>query len=124
MPDPGIEGPFDVIVRIGGAGLCRADLHVMEGQWAPKSNVELPYIGNENAGWIEAIGDAVSNVAVGDAVIVHPHITCGLCSACRNGDDMHCDLAVFPGIDNDGGWAEYLKTSARSYVLLVPEGAG
>ncbi|MFP4148390.1 MAG: NAD(P)-dependent alcohol dehydrogenase [Nitriliruptoraceae bacterium] len=122
IPEPQITGPLDVIIRIGGAGLCRTDLHIWEGQWAPKTEIELPYtIGHENAGWVEAVGSAVSNVEVGDAVIVHPLVTCGLCRACRDGDDMHCENGAFPGIDTDGGWAEMLKTSARSVVKL-PDG--
>ena len=52
-----MTGPFDVVVRIGGAGLCRTDLHIVEGQWAAKSNVALPYtLGHENAGWVHAVG--------------------------------------------------------------------
>ncbi len=122
IPEPEITGPLDVIVRIGGAGLCRTDLHIWEGQWAPKTEIALPYtIGHENAGWVHAVGSAVSNVDVGDAVIVHPLVTCGLCRACRDGDDMHCENGAFPGIDTDGGWAELLKTSARSVVKL-PDG--
>ncbi|HEX4207372.1 MAG TPA: NAD(P)-dependent alcohol dehydrogenase [Ktedonobacteraceae bacterium] len=117
--EPKVSGPFDVIVRIGGAGLCRTDLHIIEGQWAAKSNVQLPYIlGHENAGWVEAIGSAVSNVAVGDTVIVHPLVTCGFCRACRAGDDMHCANQSFPGISVDGGMAQLLKTTARAVVKL------
>lgn len=119
VPDPEITSPLDVIVRIGGAGVCRTDLHIIEGQWAEKSNVELPYtIGHENAGWVQAVGSAVTNVAVGDAVILHPLATCGLCRACRDGDDVHCVDSSFPGIDCDGGYAEYLKTTARSTIKL------
>ncbi|MCF8608268.1 NAD(P)-dependent alcohol dehydrogenase [Gordonia sp. HY442] len=119
IPKPEIDGPLDVIVRIGGAGVCRTDLHVLEGQWEAKSNVTLPYtIGHENAGWVDAVGSAVTNVAVGDKVILHPLITCGLCRACRAGDDVHCENNQFPGIDTDGGYAEYLKTTARSVVKL------
>jgi NAD+-dependent secondary alcohol dehydrogenase Adh1 len=121
VPEPEITGPFDVIVRIGGAGLCRTDLHIIEGQWAEKSGVQLPYIlGHENAGWVSAVGSAVGNVEVGDTVIVHPLVTCGLCRACRDGNDMHCENSAFPGIDSDGGFAEYLKTGARSVVRLDP----
>lgn len=117
VPEP--VGPFDVIVRIGGAGVCRTDLHILEGQWAEKSGVALPYtIGHENAGWVHAVGSAVTNVAEGDTVIVHPLITCGLCRACRSGDDVHCESSGFPGIDTDGGYAEYLRTSARSVVRI------
>lgn len=119
VPAPTITEPHDVIVKIGGAGVCRTDIHVLEGQWAEKSGVTLPYtIGHENAGWVEAVGSAVTNVAEGDKVIVHPIITCGLCRACRTGDDVHCLQSRFPGIDTNGGYAEYLRTSARSVVKL------
>ena len=84
VDEPKITGPLDVIVRIGAAGLCRTDLHIWEGQWAEISQIELPYIpGHENAGWVHEIGSGVTNVEVGDTVIVHPLITCGLCRACR-----------------------------------------
>ncbi len=121
VAEPAITGPYDVIVRIGGAGLCRTDLHIMEGQFRDKSGVTLPYIlGHENAGWVQAVGAAVSNVAVGDTVIVHPQMSCGFCRACRAGNDMHCSHAAFPGMDTDGGMAELLKTSARSVIKLDP----
>jgi NAD+-dependent secondary alcohol dehydrogenase Adh1 len=119
LPIPTPTGPFDVVVKIGGAGVCRTDLHILEGQWAEKSQVQLPYtIGHENAGWVHGIGSAVTNVREGDKVIVHPLVTCGLCRACRSGDDVHCEASSFPGIDTDGGYAEYLKTSARSVVKI------
>jgi NAD+-dependent secondary alcohol dehydrogenase Adh1 len=119
VPRPEAAGPWDVVVRIGGAGVCRTDLHILEGQWEEKSGVHLPYtIGHENAGWVEEIGSAVSNVKVGDKVILHPLITCGLCRACRSGDDVHCENSRFPGIDTNGGYAEYLLTSARSVVKI------
>lgn len=121
VPEPQCEGPFDVVVKIGGAGVCRTDLHIIEQQWAEKSQVTLPYtIGHENAGWVHEVGSAVSNVEVGDTVILHPTPTCGLCHACRAGDDMHCTNNAFPGIDCDGGMAEYLLTSARACIKLDP----
>ncbi|MFL5853224.1 MAG: NAD(P)-dependent alcohol dehydrogenase [Solirubrobacteraceae bacterium] len=121
VPEPEISGPHDVIVRMGGAGLCRTDLHIQEGQWAEKSGVELPYtLGHENAGWVHQVGSDVTNVGVGDTVIVHPLVTCGLCRACRAGDDVHCENNAFPGISVDGGFADLLKTSARSVVKLDP----
>ncbi|MCJ1303608.1 hypothetical protein MMC08_006418 [Hypocenomyce scalaris] len=120
-PEPKITSPLDVIVKIGAAGVCRTDLHILEGQWAEKSGVALPYtIGHENAGWIHALGDAVTGLEVGDKVILHPLVTCGLCRACRFGDDVHCENSSFPGIDSDGGYAEYLKTGARSVIKLDP----
>ena len=59
VDEPRVVGPFDVIVRIGAAGLCRTDLHIQEGQWAEKSQVKLPYTpGHENAGWVHESGRA------------------------------------------------------------------
>jgi NAD+-dependent secondary alcohol dehydrogenase Adh1 len=121
LDEPKITGPNDVIVRIGGAGLCRTDLHIQDGQWAEKSGVELPYTpGHENAGWVHEVGSAVTNVVPGDTVILHPLVTCGLCRACRAGDDVHCINSAFPGISVDGGFADLLKTTARSVVKLAP----
>ena len=121
IPEPAIRGPLDVIVKIGGAGVCRTDLHIMEGQWDAAMHTPLPYVlGHENAGWVHEVGSAVSNVAVGDTVILHPTPTCGLCRACRAGDDMHCVNSEFPGLSRDGGMAEYLLTSARACIKLDP----
>jgi NAD+-dependent secondary alcohol dehydrogenase Adh1 len=121
VPEPELSGPLDVIVKIGGAGVCRTDLHIMLGQWDERMHTPLPYIlGHENAGWVHAVGSGVTNVAVGDTVILHPLVTCGLCHACRAGDDMHCAASAFPGLSRDGGMAEYLLTSARSCVKLDP----
>jgi len=122
IPEPAILGPLDVIVKIGGAGVCRTDLHIMEGQWDAAMHTPLPYVlGHENAGWVHEVGSAVSNVAVGDTVILHPTPTCGLCRACRAGDDMHCVNSEFPGLSRDGGMAEYLLTSARACIKLDPQ---
>jgi NAD+-dependent secondary alcohol dehydrogenase Adh1 len=121
VDEPKAAGPLDVVVRIGAAGLCRTDLHIQEGQWAEKSGVELPYTpGHENAGWVHEVGSAVTGVEVGDTVIVHPFISCGLCGPCRSGNDMHCLNGSFPGINRDGGFADFLQTSARSVVKLGP----
>jgi NAD+-dependent secondary alcohol dehydrogenase Adh1 len=121
VPEPTVQGPLDVVVKIGGAGVCRTDLHIIEGQWADAMAPALPYtLGHENAGWIHEVGSAVTNVAVGDTVILHPTPTCGLCHACRAGQDMHCSNSSFPGLSHDGGMAEYLLTSARACVKLDP----
>ena len=122
VPDPSVKGPLDVVVKIGGAGVCRTDLHIIEGQWDAAMHPALPYtLGHENAGWVHEIGSAVTNVAIGDTVILHPTPTCGLCRACRAGDDMHCTDNSFPGLSHDGGMAEYLLTSARACVKLDPK---
>ncbi len=122
VPDPTITKSTDVIVRIGGAGVCRTDLHIIEGVWKPhmdpNGNALLPFImGHENAGWIEAVGRDVENLKVGDPVIVHPKITGGTCLACRRGHDMH-GVGKFPGLDSNGGYAEFLGTSERNIVPL------
>lgn len=119
VEDPKIERPTDVIVRIGGAGVCRTDLHVVEGIWRSKVDVVLPYImGHENAGWVEEVGRGVESVKVGDAVICHPLVTSGHCLACRRGDDMHATDSQFPGINANGGYAQYLLTGERSLIKL------
>jgi NAD+-dependent secondary alcohol dehydrogenase Adh1 len=122
VPAPEVQGPSDVIVKVGGAGLCRTDLHIIEGIWKEKVDVELPYIlGHENAGWVEDVGSSVKSVKPGDAVIVHPVVTCGLCRACRAGEDMHCVDLSFPGITTNGGFAEYLLTGERA-IIKLPDG--
>jgi len=123
VPEPSVESPLDVVVKIGGAGVCRTDLHIIEGQWAERTQTVLPYtLGHENAGWVHEVGSGVTNVAVGDTVILHPAPSCGLCRPCRAGDDMHCENSAFPGLANrDGGMAEYLLTTARACVKLNPQ---
>jgi D-arabinose 1-dehydrogenase-like Zn-dependent alcohol dehydrogenase len=123
VPDPEITGPFDVIVKIAGAGVCRTDIHIIQAVWQQAvGDPKLPYtIGHENAGYIEEVGSAVTGLTKGDPVILHPLITCGLCYACRTAYDMACEKGVFPGLDGaDGGWAEYLKTSVRNVIKLAP----
>jgi NAD+-dependent secondary alcohol dehydrogenase Adh1 len=123
IEEPKIQSPLDVIVRIGGAGLCRTDLHLYEGQWYDAGvDTPLPYtLGHENAGWVHEVGSAVSNLQPGDTVILHPQATCGLCRACRAGDDMHCENSYFPGLNTDGGMAEYLRTGVRAVVKIDPK---
>ena len=77
---PEASGPDDVVVRIGGAGLCRTDLHIIDGWFADAIPADLPLVlGHENAGWVHAVGPAVEHLAVGDPVICHPNLTCGVC---------------------------------------------
>jgi NAD+-dependent secondary alcohol dehydrogenase Adh1 len=68
-PEPKITSPLDVIVKIGAAGVCRTDIHILEGQWEEKAGVTLPYtIGHENAGWIHELGEGVTGLKKGDKV--------------------------------------------------------
>ena len=120
MPEPRATGPDDVVVRIGGAGLCRTDLHIIDGWFADVIPSDLPVVlGHENAGWVHAVGPAVEHLAVGDPVICHPNLTCGVCRACRAGDDMRCGQGPnLPGLMSAGGMAELFKTTARAIVKL------
>ncbi len=121
VDEPTVKGPWDIIVKVGAAGLCRTDLHIIEGQWEPIQHPKLPYtLGHENAGWVKAVGSAVTHVAVGDTVIMHPITSCGLCPACRIGNDSHCSSSTFPGLNVDGGMAEVMRTNARAVVKLDP----
>ena len=121
VPDPQLQEPDDIIVRIAGAGLCRTDLHVVEGIWRSKVDRPLPYVlGHENAGWVETVGESVQTVQPGDPVIVHPLISDGTCPACRRGEDMYCLNGRFPGITLDGGFAQLLLTKERSILKLPP----
>lgn len=120
LPDPEPSRPTDVVVRVGGAGVCATDLHSIDG-WMEDVGVRPPRVlGHENAGWVEAVGDGVSTVTVGDPVVVYPAYSCGLCLACRRGDDMRCENGEFTGLSVDGGFAEYLLTTERSLVKLDP----
>jgi NAD+-dependent secondary alcohol dehydrogenase Adh1 len=120
VPEPKAAGPDDVVVRIGGAGLCRTDLHIIDGWLADLIPADLPVVlGHENAGWVHAVGPAVEDLAVGDPVICHPNLSCGVCRACRAGDDMLCARGPnLPGLMCAGGMAELFKTSARAIVKL------
>src|SRR5438034_2534989 len=123
VPEPTVREPHDVIVRIAGAGICRTDVHILHGELDAAFHPTLPLtLGHENGGWVHEIGPAVTDLSVGDPVIVHPAVTCGHCIACRSGTDMHCPTWRFPGVDGwPGGYAELMRTSARSLVPL-PEG--
>src|SRR4029453_10777317 len=112
VAEPEITGPSDVIVRGGGARLCRTDLHIPDAWSAGAVPVALPLtLGHETAGWVHAVGSAVEHVAVGDTVICHPNISCGLCKACRAGQEMACAKGLnVPGRTRHGGFSERGKT--------------
>ena len=110
--------PNDVLVRIGGAGVCATDLHAIDGLMEP-AGVTLPRVlGHENAGCVEALGADVTSVATGDGVLIYPPYSCGLCVPCRRGSDMHCLRHEFTGLSIDGGFAEYVLVDERSIVKL------
>jgi NAD+-dependent secondary alcohol dehydrogenase Adh1 len=125
MPDPKLEKSSDVIVKIGAAGVCRTDLHIIEGVWEhiqdPKGDLLPMVMGHENAGWVEEVGKDVVGFKKGDPVILHPIIsgTDGTCLSCRRGLDQHAEEGAFPGLNiKEGGYAELLKTSVRNLIKL------
>jgi alcohol dehydrogenase, propanol-preferring len=122
VPEP---GPGEVLLKVGGAGACHSDLHLME--W-PEGlmSFDLPFtLGHENAGWVEALGAGVEGLEVGEAVAVYGPWGCGRCRACRRSAENYCERqaeigAFGGGLGRDGGMAEYmLVPDAR---LLLPLG--
>jgi NAD+-dependent secondary alcohol dehydrogenase Adh1 len=118
VDEPRLGGPHDIVVRVAACGLCRTDLHIIDGMLAP-FGVRLPYTpGHETAGWVEAAGPEVQAVRPGDPVLVNPNDSCGRCRPCRLGLDTYCESARMPGFTADGGFAQYLLTSERGVVRL------
>jgi NAD+-dependent secondary alcohol dehydrogenase Adh1 len=120
-PEPEPVRPRDVVVRVGGAGVCATDLHAIDGLMEPAGLRPPVVLGHENAGWVHAVGSDVTAARVGDAVLVYPPYTCGLCVSCRRGDDMHCVRHGFTGLTRDGGFADYVLVDERS-LLPLPDG--
>ena len=119
VPDPVIEKPTDVIVRIGGAGVCRTDLHIVEGCGAtrPTSLCPTSWVTRTPAGSRRSARPSPDSSA-GDPVICHPLVTSGHCLACRRGNDMHAVDSRFPGINANGGYAEFLLSGERALIKL------
>ena len=113
-----------VLVRIGAAGLCHSDLHLINGQWKEAIPLRLPKIpGHEIAGWVEAIGDSVPDglLAEGEPVAVFGGWGCGICLYCKRGDEQLCTTPRWPGLsESEGGFAEYIRVP--SYRFLVKAG--
>lgn len=119
-PEP---GPGEVLIRIGGAGACHSDLHIMH-EWTPETFPQvadwpLPFtLGHENAGWIES-GDH-DGFDVGAPVVISPTWSCGHCPPCRKGWTNYCDTVDLGagGLGVDGGLAEYMVAPASTLVPL------
>ena len=101
-----VPGPGDVLVRVSVCGVCRTDLHLAEGDLAPRRRGVVP--GHEVVGRIQAVGEGTHRLAVGDRVgIAWLRHTCGVCSRCRRGAENLCAESRYTGWDEDGGFAEY-----------------
>jgi propanol-preferring alcohol dehydrogenase len=129
VPRP-TPGPRDVLLKVGGAGACQSDLHLMHefdattAPWAPGF-----VLGHENAGWVAEAGSEVRRFRVGDAVAVMGAWGCGACERCSSGNDPYCDnpgSADAPGggggLGLDGGMAEYMVVrDADRHLVSLPE---
>jgi alcohol dehydrogenase, propanol-preferring len=122
VPEP---GPGQVLVKVGGAGACHSDLHLME--WPPGTlSFDVPFtLGHENAGWVEKLGAGVEGLEVGEPVAVYGPWGCGRCRACRLSAENYCEhqaeIGTFGGgLGLDGGMAEYLLVPHAR--LLLPLG--
>jgi alcohol dehydrogenase, propanol-preferring len=115
VPEP---GPGQILVKVGGAGACHSDLHLMQ-RPAPKRPIKLPFtLGHENAGWVDKLGPGATGFAPGDPVIVYGPWGCGNCKNCRMSMENYCEnaggTARGGGLGGyDGGMAPYLCSFHR-----------
>jgi propanol-preferring alcohol dehydrogenase len=115
VPEP---GPGQVRVRLSVCGVCRTDLHVVEGDLPPAKRPIIP--GHEAVGVVDRVGRDVHDVKEGDRVgIAWLQETCGRCPFCRSGRENLCAAAAFTGYHRDGGYAEYLVAPA-AFVYPIP----
>jgi propanol-preferring alcohol dehydrogenase len=109
-----------VLVRVHACGVCRTDLHVVEGELPPKKSPVVP--GHQVVGIVEANGAHASRFQPGARVgIPWLHQTDGVCEYCRSARENLCERAVFTGWMVDGGYAEYV-VAPEDFVYALPEG--
>ena len=116
-PDPA-PGSGEILVRVKMCGVCRTDLHVVEGELAPKKSPVIP--GHQIVGGVEKLGEGAHRFKVGDRVgIPWLHRTDQTCEFCRAGAENLCDHPVFTGWTVDGGYAE-LAVAPEDFVYALP----
>ena len=118
LPDPH-PGKGEIRVRVLSCGVCRTDLHVVDGEL---EHPKLPLVpGHEIVGLVDEIGEGVEGIEIGARVGV-PWLghTCGVCSYCRSGRENLCDAPLFTGYTRDGGYASHAIADAR-YAFALPE---
>src|SRR5690242_12966113 len=105
-------GPGQVLIRVDACGVCRTDLHIVDGELAHPKHPLIP--GHEIVGRVVAVGPEVDRFQPGDRVGV-PWLgwTCGVCAYCRAGQENLCERARFTGYQIDGGYAEHTVADAR-----------
>lgn len=110
----------EVLIKISKCGVCRTDLHIVEGELPPKKLPVIP--GHQVVGYVVEVGERVSNVSKGDRVgVPWLYRACGVCKYCRRGLENLCDNALFTGYSVDGGYAEYMVAPA-DFVHVIPSG--
>ena len=108
-------GPGEILVKVAACGVCRTDLHVVDGEL---EHPKLPIVpGHEIVGRVAATGAGISGFSIGERVGV-PWLgaTCGTCPYCRSGAENLCDEPAFTGYTRDGGYATHAVADAR-YLL-------
>src|SRR5580658_3837347 len=114
-PDKG-----EVLVRVHACGVCRTDLHVIEGELTPRKSPVIP--GHQVVGIVEKLGEGARRYAIGARVgVAWLHHTDGTCTYCRMGEENLCDNPTFTGYSVDGGYAEYV-VAPEDFVYAIPEG--
>ena len=123
-----VPAPGQVVVRIGAAGACHSDLHMMHGT-GDTVPFSLPFtLGHENAGWVHSVGDGVTSVEPGQPVAVYGAWGCGTCARCSVGMENYCEGPRNPhggagcGLGVDGGMADYMLVPDARYLLPLPDG--
>ncbi|WP_406437667.1 zinc-dependent alcohol dehydrogenase family protein [Streptomyces sp. NBC_01613] len=117
VDDPA-PGPREVVVEVSACGLCGTDLHILQGEFAPK----LPIVpGHEFAGEVVAIGSAVTELTAGARVAVDPSLYCFECHYCRLGHNNLCERWAAIGVTNPGAAAEFVAAPVANCVVL-PDG--
>lgn len=123
VPVP-VPGHGQVLIKVGGAGVCHSDLHIMEYP-AGTLPYSMPFtLGHENAGWVEKLGPGVEGFSEGDPVAVYGPWGCGYCYACRQGSEIVCENAATVngganggGLGLDGGMAEYMLVPSSRFLV-------
>ncbi|MFN8434446.1 MAG: zinc-binding dehydrogenase [Anaerolineales bacterium] len=118
IPIPEI-GERDILVKVKAAGVCHSDAHYRAGI-SPIRPVPLT-LGHEVAGMVEKIGALVTNVKIGDRVVLHYNLSCGDCYQCSTGNDQFCEKVLMLGHYTNGGYAEYIAIPARNAIHLPDE---
>lgn len=117
----GKPGPHEVFVKNMAAGICGTDVHIYHGEKGA-TEVDPPVVlGHEYAGIVEAVGEGVTAVKVGDCVTIDPNIYCGKCYHCRKGNKQFCDEMTAVGVNMDGGFAHYSMVPEAQCFPMNPE---